>query len=255
MGRITETVKHLIIVNFIVWIASMTMVKYIAIDDLFALHFPLNPSFKPWQVFSHMFMHSRDFIPHIFANMLALYMFGSPLEQMWGRNKFLFFYFSAGLGAVLLPFAIDYFQYDSIMDVLNSNGFVRNEIITDLLNLKEGEYWPDWVKYIGLEDGVKLRQIVLQQGVGASGCTMGLLVAFGMAFPNTKLMLLFLPVPIKAKYFIPLVLAYELISGISGGTSVFGVNIAHFAHVGGALTGFIIMWYWKKNQFNKNRWN
>jgi len=255
MGRITETVKHLIIINFIVWIGSIVLSKYINIDDLLALHFPVSPKFQPWQIFTHMFMHSRGFILHIFANMLALYMFGSPLEQMWGRNKFLFFYFSTGLGAVFLPFAIDYFQYISIIDVLNSNGITKSEVIRELGDLRVGDYWPDWVKYIGLENGEKLREILFSQGVGASGCTMGLLVAFGMSFPNTKLMMLFFPIPIKAKYFIPLTLAYELISGIIGGTSVFGVNVAHFAHIGGALTGFLIMWYWKKNQFNKNRWN
>lgn len=252
MGRMTNTVKHLIVINFIVWI-GMIAIGNNGFYNMLSLHFPLNNQFKIWQIITHMFMHSNAFIPHIFFNMLALYMFGSPLEQMWGRNKFLFFYFSAGLGAVLLPFVIDYFQFDSAMQTLVANGYNKSEIL-GILN--EGKYSPEWVKVLGQEDWTnKIETIFYQQGVGASGCVMGLLVAFGMAFPEARLMLIFLPIPIKAKYFIPLLLAYEIISGITGGSSVFGVNVAHFAHVGGALTGFIMMWYWKKNQFNNKRWD
>ena len=90
--------------------------------------------------------------------------------------------------------------------------------------------------------------------VGASGAIYGILVAFGMMFPNVELFLLFVPVPVKAKYFIPAIIALDLFSGVTG-YSLFGGGIAHFAHVGGALFGFIMMWYWKKNQFNKNRWD
>lgn len=251
MGRLTDTVKHLIIINSIVWIGMM-IIGNSGLYDTLSLHFPLNSQFKLWQIITHMFMHSNVFFPHILLNMLALFMFGSPLEQMWGRNKFLFFYFSAGLGAVLLPFAIDYFQFNSIIETLAINGYNKSEII-DVLN--QGKYNPEWVKLTGQHEWMKLNEIFYQRGVGASGCVMGLLVAFGMSFPEARLMLIFLPIPIKAKYFIPLLLAYEVISGIIGGSSFFGVNVAHFAHVGGALTGFIIMWYWKKNEFNKNRWN
>jgi membrane associated rhomboid family serine protease len=91
--------------------------------------------------------------------------------------------------------------------------------------------------------------------LGASGAIMGLLVGFGMLFPNTPLMLIFLPIPIKAKYFIPAVVLLDIILGFTGGSSIFGANIAHWAHVGGALTGLIIAWYWKKNNMNSHRWN
>ena len=252
MGRLTNTVKHLIIINFIVWFGLIALGNEALYNSL-SLHFPLNEQFRPWQIVTHMFMHSNIFIPHIFFNMLALYMFGSPLEQMWGRNKFLFFYFSAGLGAVLLPFAIDYYQLDSALKVLEINGYTRSDVLS-LLNA--GEYIPEWVNILGQDDWVgKVQRVFFQQGVGASGCVMGLLVGFGMSFPNARLMLIFLPIPIKAKYFIPLILIYEIVSGVTGGSSVFGVNVAHFAHVGGALTGFIMMWYWKKNQFNDKRWD
>ena len=250
MMRISETVKHLLIINVIVFIGCQLVG-----DRAFAvlsIWFPENDNFHFWQVFTHMFMHSKEFIPHILFNMLGIWMFGSPLEQMWGRNKFLFFYFSCGLGAVLLPLIIDYFNFNSIISQLMSEGFDKDYIIS---TLNEGNIDTRWKAIIGEEGLSKLGRIFLSSGLGASGCLMGLLVAFGMMYPNSELMLIFLPIPIKAKYFIPILLGYEIISGITGGNSMFGVNVAHFAHVGGALTGFLIMWYWKKTQFNKNRWN
>jgi len=255
MGRLTETVKHLIIINFLLWIATVTIGKNYGLSELLALHFPLNDSFHFWQVFTHMFMHSETLFMHILFNMLALFMFGSPLEQMWGRNKFLFFYLSAGLGGVILPLAVDYYNFSQVVDFVVSNGVDKNQILLSLNNLNYGDRLPEWTRFLSQEQWDKLASTFFQQGVGASGCVMGLLVAFGMSFPNAKLMLIFLPIPIKAKYFIPLVLAYEIISGFTGGTTIFGASINHFAHVGGALTGFIIMWYWRKNQFNQNRWD
>lgn len=249
MMRISETVKHLIIINVIMFIGSLLVGN--KAFDLLSIWFYENDHFKFWQIITHMFMHSRVFIPHIIFNMLGLWMFGSPLEQMWGRNKFLFFYFSCGLGAVLLPFVIDYFSFNSLVGQLVDNGFERDYILS---LLKEGNIDTRWKTILGDGNLNKLGQIFWASGSGASGCLMGLLVAFGMSFPNSELMLIFLPIPIKAKYFIPLLLAYEIISGLTGGTSMFGVSVAHFAHVGGALTGFLIMLNWKKKQFNRNRW-
>lgn len=248
--RISDTVKHLIIINVIMFVGSL-VVGAVAFDTL-SIWFYENSNFKPWQIITHMFMHSQTFIPHIIFNMLALWMFGTPLEQMWGRNKFLFFYFSCGLGAVLLPFVIDYFNFNSLINILLENGFKRDYILE---TLNQGNIDKRWKGIMGDENLNSLVRIFFSSGLGASGCVMGLLVAFGISFPNSELMLIFLPIPIKAKYFIPLLLAYEIISGITGGTSMFGVSVAHFAHVGGAITGAIIMWYWKKTQFNNNRWN
>ncbi|MFS4456662.1 rhomboid family intramembrane serine protease [Maribacter sp. 2304DJ31-5] len=252
MGRITETVKHLIIINVIIWIATITVGNNGVMTGLFGLHFPYNPLFRPWQIITHMFMHSEGIFLHLLANMFGLFMFGSPLERMWGRNKFLFFYFSAGLGAVLLPMVIDFYNFNSILNLLENSGYNRQGVIETLQN---GDYLPNWIDSIGESKWSTLKNLFFQEGVGASGCVMGLLVAFGMTFPNTELMLIFLPIPIKAKYFIPLILAYETISGVFGGMTFFGANVAHFAHVGGALFGFLMMWYWKKNQFNQNRWD
>jgi len=260
--RISDTVKHLLIINVVFWIGTLTIGQYGSVfDNLFAMHFPMNDGFKPWQIITHMFMHASYvnfgnglsiFPLHILFNMLGLWMFGSPLEQMWGRNKFLFFYISCGLGALLLPLIIDYINFYSLTSPLVEKG-LSVEALTSALN--EGKYYPKSIEIIGEENWQSIREIFNTRGLGASGCIMGLLVAFGMMFPNSELMLIFLPIPIKAKYFIPLILGYEIYSGIAGGTSMFGFNVGHFAHVGGALTGFLIMWYWKKTQFNKKRWN
>lgn len=248
MNRITDTVKHLIILNILFFVGSLT-VGNSAFNSL-SIWFPENDNFRVWQIFTHMFMHHPTFYLHIIMNMLGLWMFGTPLEQIWGRNKFLFFYFSAGLGAVFLPFIIDYIQFNSIINEIVNTGMSKDEVL-GILN--QGKYVVSWNDSIGVEKVNTLTQIFNGSSLGASGAVMGLIAAFGWYFPNAKMALIFLPIPIAAKYFIPALLAYEIYSGIAGGSSIFGVNVAHFAHVGGAITGFIIAWYWKRNQFK--RWN
>ena len=260
MIRITDTVKHLIIINVIFWIATLTIGEYGSVfEGLFAMHFPLNDSFKPWQLITNMFMHASYvasnngptiFFFHILFNMIGLWMFGSAVEKILGRNKFLFFYFSCGLGAVLLPLAIDYYDFYSLINPLIEKG-LDVKTLTDALN--QNKYNPEWVNILGESNWKELLNIFRTTSLGASGCVMGLMVAFGMLFPNAELMLIFLPIPIKAKYFIPLLLAYEIYSGVAGGSSMFGFNVGHFAHVGGALIGFIIMLFWRNNEFDKFR--
>ncbi|MCF6348162.1 MAG: rhomboid family intramembrane serine protease [Flavobacteriaceae bacterium] len=247
MGKITETVKHLIIINVILYLIPKFV--YPPLQDLFALHFPENPDFGYWQFITHMFMHSQVGLMHIAFNMLGLWMFGSPLEQMWGRNKFIFFYFSAGLGAGLIYTAVNYFQFNNIHNDLINLG-LQNSDIQNLLTT--GRYNSDILTQIPEKKLMEFFQIFNTPAVGASGAIYGVLVAFGMTFPNAKLALIFFPVPIAAKYFIPVLIALDLFSGLTG-FSIFGGGIAHFAHVGGAIIGFIIMWYWKNNQFK--RWD
>jgi membrane associated rhomboid family serine protease len=202
MGRLTEAIKHLLIINVLFY-----LVTYFAPNmqdkmmEWFALFYPTSDYFRPWQIVTHMFMHGG--FMHILFNMYALWAFGSPLEQIWGKNKFFFFYFSAGIGAAVIYTLANYLFKD----------------------------------YGGI-------------AVGASGAIYGVLVAFAMNFPNAKLALIFFPVPIKAKYFIPILVFSDLFFGF---TSYSVGNIAHFAHVGGALIGFIITLYWKNNQFK--RWD
>lgn len=245
MGRITETVKVLLITNVIFFIGSQ-LVGQQAYEYL-ALWFVKNPNFHFWQIFTHMFMHGG--FMHILFNMYALWAFGSPIEQMLGQKRFLFFYFSAGIGAALLHTLVNYYYYQNGIDALAAAGLSPAEISNYIhQTISTGQFRSP----MGVDDGVirNMVQAYMGEAVGASGAIYGILVAFGMMFPNVELFLLFVPVPIKAKYFIPALIALDLFSGVTG-FSLFGGSIAHFAHVGGAIFGFIMMYYWKKNQFNR----
>ncbi len=247
MGRITEAVKHLIIINVIFFIAPQLM-PGLGLQNLFALHFPMNPNFGVWQILTHMFMHGG--FMHILFNMYALWAFGTPLEQMWGRNKFLFFYFSAGLGSAAIYTLVNYLQFNSVYDQLVNIGLSSSEIQNILTT---GSYNPQILDRISEESLATIYGTYHSSAVGASGAIYGVLVAFGFAFPNAKLALIFFPVPIAAKYFIPLIILGDLFFGLTGYSIGSGPNVAHWAHIGGALIGFIIVWYWKQNQFK--RWN
>ncbi|MEM6719939.1 MAG: rhomboid family intramembrane serine protease [Bacteroidota bacterium] len=254
MMRITDTVKHLIIINVILWFATFILgERGIDLSAILALYFPLNNAFEFWQPITSMFMHSMASVTHLLFNMLALWMFGSALEARWGRVKFLSFYMICGIGAGLVYTLVNYFQFQSSLNVLVEAGINQSDIIE---TLNRGMYNEGWGNFLSNEQLTDMMSTFFGPAVGASGAIYGILVAFGMMYPNTELMLLFLPIPIKAKYFIPGILLLDFIGGISGGISVFGTgNIAHFAHLGGALFGFILMWYFNKTQFNKNRWN
>ncbi|WP_405381663.1 rhomboid family intramembrane serine protease [Maribacter sp. LLG6340-A2] len=247
MGRLTETIKHLLIINVLFFIA--TNLYGDQMYAWFSLYFPQNDHFQLWQIVTHMFMHGG--FMHILFNMYALYAFGSPLERMWGTNKFLFFYISAGLGAALIHIGVNYYYYNEGMNALMSAGLTESSIL-EIIN--SGQYSTQWYEIAGKSTIDNFLGAFNTPVVGASGAIYGILVAFGMSYPNSELFLLFLPVPIKAKFFIPVLIALDLFSGVTG-YSLFGQGIAHFAHVGGALFGFLMMWYWKKNQFNNNRWN
>ena len=193
-----------------------------------------------------MFMHGN--FMHILFNMYALWAFGSPLEMRWGQKKFLFFYFSAGFGAALIHTLVNYYQIHSGYDALMAAGMDQSQIMT---LLETGQYNTGILESVSKETIQTLYNNFNTPAVGASGAIYGILVAFGLMFPNIELMLIFLPIPIKAKYFIPLIIAGDLFFGITG--SPFG--IAHWAHIGGAIFGFIMAYYWKKNSFDSHRWN
>ncbi|MAW94566.1 MULTISPECIES: rhomboid family intramembrane serine protease [unclassified Leeuwenhoekiella] len=256
MGRITETVKVLLIINVIFFLGTKFL--FPQAQGLFALWFPLNPNFEFWQPLTHMFMHDQSSIFHILFNMYALWAFGSAVEASIGKNKFIFFYFSAGLGAALIHLAVGYFYYYQGYQALIDSGFSPSEIttyvndaFTSIAN-NQGQYRiPNSVTDVEAVKGMV--EAFSTRAVGASGAIYGVLVAFGMLFPNAELFLIFLPIPIKAKFFIPALILLDLFSGVTG-FSLFGQNIANFAHIGGALFGFIMMWYWKKNSFNDKRW-
>ncbi len=245
MRGISDLVKHLIIINIIFFLSTLIFGNIVY--DWFALYYFENKKFEYWQLLSHMFMHGN--INHILFNMFGLWMFGSPLEKMWGKNKFLFFYISAGLGAAALQMIMYYVQFSSISDQIIKLGYGADSLYK-LLN--QGLYDPRILEFIDESDLINLIKNYNSSMVGASGAIYGILVAFALIFPNSELFILFLPFPIKAKFLVPILIVGDLFFGFSS----YSVGpIAHFAHIGGALTGFLIMWYWKKNQFNKNRWD
>ena len=194
-----------------------------------------------------MFMHGSTL--HLFFNMFALWMFGSPLVQMWGNNKFLFFYFSSGIGAAMIQLLAYYLNVNSVTNDLLANGVSSEEIQNLLIS---GSYNTGIIEFVSEKRLSSMYYDFNSVMVGASGAIYGIVVAFAFLFPNSKLMLLIPPVPIKAKYLVPLLILGDLFFGF---TSASIGNIAHFAHIGGAITGFLMMWYWKRNQFNRNRWN
>jgi len=191
-----------------------------------------------------MFMHGS--IPHILFNMYGLWAFGTPLEQMWGKKKFYFFYFSAGIGAGIIYTLVNYYQFNGIYEIFVNAGLNPQEI-TDIL--KSGISNDARINGAITQDQFnKIIGLYNTPAVGASGAVYGVLVAFGLYFKDAKLALIFFPVPIAAKYFIPVMILGDLFFGM---TNYSVGNIAHFAHIGGAIIGFIIAYYWKQNQFKK----
>jgi membrane associated rhomboid family serine protease len=226
MRSIPETIKQLIIINIIFYFGSQFLgdLSY----DILALHYFENDKFLISQLVTHMFMHGSP--SHILFNMFGLWMFGSPLEQMWGKQKFLFFYFSAGLGAAALQMFVYYIQVQTLYDVIELNNLSLSDPSVVLNYMSQNDY----------NQAISSFNSVM---VGASGAIYGVLVAFAFSFPNSKLMLLFPPIPIKAKYFVPLLILLDLFFGLSS----FSIgSIAHFAHIGGALIGLVMVLYWKK---------
>ncbi|MEC7906142.1 MAG: rhomboid family intramembrane serine protease [Verrucomicrobiota bacterium] len=208
----------------------------------FALYFPQNGQFQVWQFVTNMFMHGGP--AHILFNMFALVSFGSILEFRWGVRRFLTFYFIAGIGASLIYTLVNVYKFSSLQSDFLALG-VSSETIQALL--KTGSASDALTDEFGLETLREFYTLYHVSAVGASGAIYGVLVAFGILYPNAKLSLIFFPVPVAAKYFVPGLLCLDLFSGFTG-FSLFGGGIAHFAHIGGAIIGFLIMLLWRKNQ-------
>ncbi|MCS6934319.1 MAG: rhomboid family intramembrane serine protease [Chitinophagales bacterium] len=211
-----SVVFNLIAINVLVFIVSLLMHDFMI--EWLALFYPASPSFKPLQLVGHMFMHGN--FMHIFSNMFALFMFGSVLERVWGPERFLIFYFVTGFGAALLHLGV----YAWI--VYNFTGSVA----------------PDLSMVMDFETVYNIYTIPT---VGASGAVFGLLTAFGVLFPNTELYLFFIPIPIRAKYFVSMYVIWELVRGIQMNPND---NVAHFAHLGGALFGYILVRMWRHDR-------
>ena len=251
MIQLTNAVKQILIVNIILFVGAMLVP---ALNIFLPLYYFENPMFGIWQMVSHMFMHGG--LMHLFFNMFALVSFGMVLEHFWGSKKFVLFYFLCGLGAAVVNLAVNYWQFYSAYDYLINAGLTANEIQA-LLTEGRVNVQAAIARTPELQEAInQVTSVFNTRMVGASGAIYGLLVAFAFMYPNAELALMFIPVPIKAKYFVPGILVLDLVLGLNGG-SIFGgsTGIAHFAHLGGALVGFLLMWYWRKNQFNQNRWD
>ena len=214
-------IKNLIIINVLVWLAQLIIP---GLTDKFGLWPIQSAYFEPYQFATHMFSHAtyigdRIYFFHILFNMFALWMFGRTLENVWGPKRFLFFYLACGVGAAITHMTVQYFQYQDLyqgIEMLRSQG--QSELA---------------MRYERLAVPV----------VGASGAVMGVMVGFAMLFPNTELILFPIPIPVKAKWLIIGLVALDLFGGINPRA---GDNVAHFAHLGGAITGFILVMFWNK---------
>ncbi len=234
--NIPPVVKNLIIINVLFFLATLILKQSgVNLYPILGLHFPLSEKFGLHQFFTYMFMHSTPGFGHIFFNMFALYMFGRVLESVWGPKRFLTFYLVTGVGAAVLHMVVTYFEYQVLINKMSPE---------QIAYVKEVGYniWAEGKNFSDPLAG-KLNAILNTPTVGASGAVFGILLGFGMLFPNTQLMLLFPPIPIKAKYFVAGYGLLELIFGISG---IQG-SVAHFAHLGGMLFGYFMIRHWRKN--------
>lgn len=257
-------VKNLIIINVIMSLATWVAASSFQIDltRILGLYPPNSPEFRPYQIVTHMFMHAplgQGGIAHIFFNMFALFMFGRILEQVWGGKRFFIYYLVTGLGAAVIHSLVNYIHFYYIqadaIAMLNtispqtfaafvSKHFNENYDKIYSLIIDQWSQNPTNPYFIEQAKGItdQLLQIPLSiPTVGASGAVFGVLLAFGMLFPNTILMLLIPPIPIKAKWMVIIYGGIELFLGLTQP----GSNIAHFAHLGGMIFGFILIRYWR----------
>lgn len=259
---ITPAVKVLIIINVLMYFLSFMLGQNGSVDlaNILGLHLPQSPYWAPYQYVTHLFMHGSFW--HLFFNMFALFMFGRILESVWGTRRFLFYYFVTGLGAAFLNSAVGWWEYHKMYEqFLAFQNTPQPELLAEFIrahiahpNPQLWNFIDQWAAEPGnglyIQQGESLFQQVIQTVVnvptiGASGAIFGILLAFGMLFPNTELFLMFIPIPIKAKYF---VLGYGVLEFFLGIQNSVGDNVAHFAHLGGMLFGFFLILFWKKNR-------
>ena len=267
-------VKNLLILNGIFYLATFALGNAFHIDlvNIFGLHYWAADSFRPWQFITYMFMHDPNNFSHILFNMFALWMFGYLLENVWGPRKFLFYYIFTGIGAALFHYAIWYYQFSPAIDAVNA--FISDPSLAGFeefrssshFNLMDKEMLQRFNEFVpkfndalksSNYNATKLAVDYMQQYraellnapvvIGASGAVFGILLAFGMLFPNTLIYLYFF-IPIKAKWFVIIYGAIELYSGVFNKAE----GVAHFAHLGGMFFGFILIMIWDHQKKRKN---
>lgn len=248
-NNIPPITRNLIIINVVVYLIS----NLIFSQELYFYlsgYFPLSPFFKSWQIITHMFMHAQmgDGIGlmHIIFNMFTLYSFGPILEQSLGDKKYLILYFLSGLGAYFLFNIWNFIEYQQIYSQLNAIGFDIKSYVDNPQN-----YLHSIRGTISIKDSEllgKLNSIMFGRMVGASGAIFGVIAAFATLYPDSKIGIMFIPVPVKVKYLLPIIIIGSIYLGISGNSG----GVAHLAHVGGALVGFILAKIWKKHLYRFN---
>jgi membrane associated rhomboid family serine protease len=261
LRNIPPVVKALLIINVIIFLASAVAGSHVDLARLLGMHLPGATDFAFYQYITHMFTHVG--LMHLFLNMFPLFMFGGVLERVWGGKRFLFYYLATGLGAALLQSLVSWYGYHQLQEIYQAFQATPDAgLFADFLRELHGGKLPaaatEWVNEWAtrpeltahyIEPAIQTCEEALARFlnvpmIGASGAVFGLLLAFGMLFPNTRLMLIFPPIPIKAKYFVIGYGAIELFYGIQNQA---GDNVAHFAHLGGMLFGFFIVRYWQKH--------
>lgn len=231
LSNIPPVTKNLLIINFIIWLAMLIVPSKLGFDAIAygGLHYFSAPDFNPVQLLTYMFMHSTDTFAHLFFNMFTLWMFGITLERVLGSQRYLFFYITVGVGAGLFQELVWGLTWEGpFFDWVSSSTGYPVEAVKSAYAAGELSQWQSFY----------LNHMVT---IGASGAIYGILLAFGMLFPNRPLFLMFIPVPIKAKYMVIGYGVIEILLGVGGND-----GIAHFAHLGGMIFGFIMIYYWKK---------
>jgi membrane associated rhomboid family serine protease len=251
LSTIPPIVKNLIAINLILWLASLVVPGFfsrwglkIDLTDILGMHYWASAKFNPTQLITYMFMHGG--LNHIFFNMFALYMFGGVLEQLWGPKRFLYYYLITGIGAGIIQQLFWTMEYQSLVNAMNDA--ISSNSGVALLPFQE-----TLSKYFTMSNlasfdassiiDMKKMFLDLPVTIGASGAVFGLLLAFGWLFPEAKLMLIFFPIPIKARVFVLIYGVAELFLGVA---QFSGDSVAHFAHLGGMLFGAVIILFWKK---------
>ncbi|KQS89963.1 rhomboid family intramembrane serine protease [Chryseobacterium sp. Leaf394] len=238
-NNIPPITRNLIILNVVFFIASFIMPQ---LNDYLAAYFPLSPLFRSWQIITHMFMHGS--FMHILFNMFTLFSFGPILEQSLGDKKYLILYFLSGLGAFVLFNLWNFVEYQQIYNQLSDAGFDIQGYIADpesIANTKVS---------LAVKDSIEneLRPIIFGRMVGASGAIFGVIAAFATLYPDSKIGIMFIPIPVKVKYVLPVIILGSIYLGVTGNAG----GIAHLAHVGGAIVGFILAKIWKKHLYRFN---
>jgi membrane associated rhomboid family serine protease len=240
MPSVPIVTKNLIILNGLMWVSALVL-RRVNVDlvDILGLHYVGSENFFPTQLVTYLFMHDTSGIGHIFFNMFAVFVFGRILEQVWGPSRFLVFYLVTGIGAGLVQELVWYLNLRPVLEAINTYLITDDPAaLSSYFNVTEGIHYS--AQSIATAKEVLLNNMVT---IGASGAVFGVLLGFGMLFPNAPLYIMFIPIPIKAKY---LVIGYGLIEFFAGISNLSGDNVAHFAHLGGMLFGFFLIRFWKK---------